>query len=417
MNMNFDFPMPIRGSIYSLSASALLLVGVSAQETILHPRGLFETPQEGLDAPLPQTASDAESLAEKFHLSLSSSVRYDDNIFLTHTGEESDVIFSVSPTLRFSTAEEGTAANTLSITYTPSYRIYADHTERNTLDHYLRIRLSKRMPKTQLGFNVTYQKSTGSDRYVSGTIDRDSLRTEFTVSHILTGKTRIDASAYYRLDNFGNNALYDDSSYGGQIALMYQATGKITIGPYVSYGVSDLGRGSNDHEYYGYGARFTYDVSGKTTLTGSVGYSVRSFSGAGASNDYTNATWRIGFSHAISAKTNIRASVYRGAKASYNFADSGYLATGLALSATYQASSRLSYYSTFVYENDDYFKTGAAGVNLDNDYYAATLGLRYRVGENWILGANATYRVNQASETLNDFNNLNFGINAAYTFW
>lgn len=390
---------------------------VSAQDADLHPRGLFNTPQPGLDAPITRTTADAESWKDRLHFSLSSSVRYDDNIYLTSMNEVSDVIFSVSPTLRFNSAEEGSATNTLSITYTPSFRVYADNSERNTVDHSLGIRLGKTMPKTQIGFDVTYAKSTGSDRFVSGTIDRDSLRVGVSLSRILTGKTRLDVGAHYNVDSFGSNALFGDESYGVNAALMYQATGKISVGPYMSYDISNMDQGSRDQDSIGYGLRFQYEVSGKTAITGSLGYSNRSFSGAGASGDYSSSSWGIGVSHALSAKTNIRASIYRKAKASYNFADSGYLSTGASLSAVYQQSVRLSHYATISYENDDYFKASPAGVLLDNDYYSITLGSRYRLENGLTLGANVTYRDNTASESLNDFSNFSFGINASYNFW
>ena len=412
MNNTLVFPRLLLAAL-ALPVPASLM----AQGTDVHPRGLFETPQEGINAPVAKTPSDAETLRDKTHLSLSVGARYDDNIFHTSTNEESDVIFTIAPTLRFSTAEPGAAENTFQFTYTPSAAIYADNSDRNSINHHARLAFTKEMPKTQIRFSLAYTKSTGSDRFVSGLIDRETLRAGLDISHILTGKTRLDFDAYYNIDGFDTGTLFDDKTYGVNLALLYQLTGKLAIGPQVGYGMSELDGGSRDHDFYSASIKFEYEVTGKTYLTGSIGHSSRSFSGSGASGDFTTMTWQIGASHALSSKTNIRASIYRSAKASYNFADSGYVATGVSLSATHTVSPRLTCYTTLVFENDDYFRASPAGVNLDNDYYSITVGSRYRYSSDFTVGANLSYRENSASASLNDFDSFSFGINGNYVFW
>ncbi len=401
----------------SIGTTVLMTGPVLAQSTNVHPRGLFETPQEGIGAPVLRTPSDAETLIDKLRLSVTAGARYDSNIFHSRANEQSDILFTIAPTLRFSTAEADEAQNSFTFVYSPSAVFYTDHSDRNSINHRASFKLTKRMPKTSIGFGVDYTKSTGSDRFVSGLIDRDSLRATLNVSHLLTGKIRADFDAYYNLDDFGSSALYGDTTYGANLAFLYQLTGKLAIGPQVGYGVSSLSRGSRDHEFYSASVKFEYRATGKTQLTGSIGYSQRSFSGAGAASDYSSSTWRIGANHDLSGKTSIRVSIYRSAKASYNYIDSGYLATGLSLSATHQVSPRLNCYATMSYEEDDYFKASAAGANLDNDYYAITMGARYRLEGGLILGANATYRANSSDRAANDFDNFSFGINATYTFW
>ncbi|MBT8038345.1 MAG: outer membrane beta-barrel protein [Verrucomicrobiae bacterium] len=402
--------------------TALFVPSISAQTTDVHPRGIFDTPQPGLDAPLARTPADADDWSDKFHFSLSASVRSDGNIFLSDKGEESDVIFSVSPTLRYVSAEAGAAENTFAISYTPNFQVYSENTDRNNIGHSLSIRLDKSMPKTQIGFNLNYRKSSGSDRFVSGTIDRDSLSAGVTVSYLLSGKTRLNAGVNYDFDDFSNGSLFGNDTYAANLGLSYQATGKISLGPYLSYRVSEMSAGSLDQDSVSYGMKGTYEVSGKTAIHGSVGYSVDSFDGASSASDHSSLVWRIGASHALSSKTNIRASLYSGTKASYSFADSGYLATGVALSASHQLSSRLSCYVSGMYEQNDYFRASALGTSLDNDYYSIALGTRYQCASGLMLGANISYSSNKSSSSTaavgqNDFDNLTFGVNASYDFW
>lgn len=404
----------LTGTAFALSS---LVSFVQAQDTAVHPRGLFDVPQKGINAPEPRTPGDAEGWKDRTHLTLGIGARYDNNIFRTNTNEESDVIFTISPTLRFSNAERGAAENVFRFSYTPSAAIYADNSDRNSINHSVNFSFFKEMAKTQIDFTLGYTKSTGSDRFVSGLIDRDSLRSTFRVSHILTGKTRLDFDTYYNIDSFDTGGLFDDRTYGANLALLYQATGKLAIGPQFGYGMSELDGGSRDHDFYSVGLRFEYQLTGKTHLTGSVGHSSRSFSGGGSAGDFDSATWQIGASHQLSSKTDIRASIYRRANTSYNFVDSGYLATGVSISASHTVSSRLSCYATLNFENDDYFRASAAGTNLDNDYYSIVIGGRYRFSNAFTLGANLSYSENSSNNALNDFDSVSFGLNGSYVFW
>lgn len=392
-----------------------------AQTNDFHPDGLFKTPQEGMSVSQPRTPVGATSLVDMFHISLDAGVKYDNNIYLTDDNEESDVIFSISPILSFATAEPGTAASIFSFNYTPTARFYVDNSERDTVDHSLRLKFDQRLAKTQIGFELGYDKTSGSDRFVSGTIDRDAFHSAVSVSHILSGKTRLDFGAFYDIDDFDNSDLFDRKSYGGDIAVLYQATGKIALGPYFGYGRTTLNSGNVDQEYYEFGLRSEYEVSGKTAVSASIGGNVRSFDGSDGSGDESFFAWEAGISHELTAKTNLRASVYRNAKASYNFANSGYIATGLAVTASYAYSDRLSYYGTLSYEHNDYFRAASNGVNFDNNYYALRIGSRYRATDQLIVSAEAEYRENDsnsnANSQLNDFDNFLFSLNATYHFW
>ncbi|BDS07614.1 hypothetical protein NT6N_26540 [Oceaniferula spumae] len=417
--------MKISFSSYTgLTAQILALValqgGASAQTlNDVHPQGLFNTPQPGIDAPLTRTPADATSLKDHFHLSASAGVRYEDNIFLTSTNEKSDVITTISATLRFVSAEDGAAENTFSVAYSPSYSMYASDSDSNNLGHALTFTLGKEMPKTSIRFNLSYSKSSGSNRFVSGIVDHGSLNAGLSISHLLTGKTSLNLGFGYGFDNFGNGALFDNNSYNVRLGLRYQATGKISVGPYVSYRNTDLsdGGGSFDQAVYGYGVSATYRVTGKTTLTGSIGGSTNSFSDSGSGSDESALTWSIGANHQISEKTSIRASFYRNYKASYTFEDAGYLATGLALSATHTVSDRLSLYATVTYENDDYFRATNSSYRLEEDYYSLVLGSNYRFSNGLSVGANAKYQTNDSTQALNEFDGLSFGITASYNFW
>ena len=76
----------------------LLSDNVAAQDVDIHPSDLFETPQEGIEAPLPRSSRDADSWKDYTHLSLNASVRGESNVFLDNS-EKSSLIPSL-PLLR-----------------------------------------------------------------------------------------------------------------------------------------------------------------------------------------------------------------------------------------------------------------------------------------------------------------------------
>lgn len=406
-------PMKTRFLICTLSLVAQPLV---AQDAVTHPRGLFEAPLPGIETPMARTTKDATNWKDKFHFSVTAGIRSESNIFHSATNEESDVIFSITPTLSYQSAPAGGALNTFSFVYAPSYQIFSKNSDRNTLNHTATFSYGKKMPKSDLGISLSYHKTDGSNRFTGGFVDRESLRLGVNFSHILTGKTRLDLGANYIMDNFDTNGLFDTGSYSVNAALKYQATGKLAIGPRISYGGSTVS-GNADHGQWSAGIAFDYQYSGKTTFTGDIGFSQRSFSGGGAASNLDYISWALGMSHQLGAKTAIQASIYRRAKASYNFVNSGYIATGAAITATYDYSSRLAFYSTISFENDDYFESGAGGTNLDNDYFSITLGSRYRVNESLRVGGSLTWTDNDSNNAFNNFENFSAGITATYNFW
>ena len=118
MKTHNPIPTCFAGSV----AALLIAQGAHADlATDIHPRGLFYTPQAGLDAPVPRTPSDAVGFKEHFHLSGGVSFKYDDNIFLTNKGEQEDFITSISATLRYESAAQGSAEHTISVAYSPSH--------------------------------------------------------------------------------------------------------------------------------------------------------------------------------------------------------------------------------------------------------------------------------------------------------
>ena len=401
---------------------------------------LFETSQDGVETALPRTSRDADSWKDYTHLSLRASVSNESNIFLDNEdNEQDDIIFSIAPTLSFTTPGLGSEDRTLSISYTPSYRMYSNNSDLNDLDHQFRFRFNNdaqlRFPKTTVNFDLGYDQTQSSDRLNGGLVGRDRAHGGVRVNHRLTGKTNLNFSAqgesnsYENRNTGGNNGdLLDDFTWDVRASMTYQVTGKISVGPYVGYGISDVsgsaGGVENTQDRYNYSAGITgtYNATGKTVFTGSIGWTKYEFDGPGSGSGDDSITYRIGVSHQLSSRTSMRAAIWHDYKPSNSIADTSYIATGASLSLNWRQSDQWNHNLSLSYENDDYFSSNAAGGRGDSDYFRISLGTSYRFYNGLSVGAsisNSTQNNNSriGNETLNDFENWIFSIYANYIFW
>ncbi|NCF13179.1 MAG: hypothetical protein GWP68_07365, partial [Verrucomicrobiaceae bacterium] len=355
----------------------LLSDNAAAQDVDIHPSDLFETPQEGIGTPLPRSSRDAESWKDYFHLTLNAGVRGESNVFLNddNEGEESDIIFTIGPTLTFTTpglfGEDNVISDYMtprvSVSYTPRYQMYSNNSEYDGINHSFRFNFNNdagldiRLPKTTISFDLDYDQSQGSSRFSEGIVESESLSGGIRVAHALSGKTSLNFGARARSTSYDSSDLIDDVSYNFNASLQHKLTGKISVGPYVGYGISNLsgaGQGvENTQDRYSYSAGITgsYNATGKTAFTGSVGWSTYEFDGsdAGSGNDGINL--RMGVSHQLGPRTSLRASIWRNYKASNTIGNTSYWATGASISLSRRQSGSWSHNLTLTYENDDYF--------------------------------------------------------------
>ena len=128
---------------------------------------------------VPATAAVNEKL--RYVAIVSAQVTYDDNIFISHFDRESDVIFSLSPTIAvgigdvrpefrrlmldtFSPAEIDQTYNPRSflfVRYTPTGRLFIDHPHENAVDHDAALLARWQMAYLTLGMRSQFQHLSG----------------------------------------------------------------------------------------------------------------------------------------------------------------------------------------------------------------------------------------------------------------
>lgn len=374
--------------------------------------GIVESDAKSAAVVAPKGAG--SDFASLFSAAVRGSMRFDDNLFLTDSNEEEDTVIAVTPTLQLANDED--SQNTWAIAYAPSIISYLDNSDLNSINHALDFKLGKRLPKTQIDFSASYAEVSGSDRFVSGQIDKTTYGASLDLSHELTGKTRLDATLSYDKSDYETGSLFDLEQYKLLVSWQYQYSGKISVGPYVSYEDTEVDT-QPDHEALGFGVKFDYQMTGKTAMIGKLGYESRSFSGPMAGSDQNALVYELGLNHDYSGKTNLKMMLYRRSNASYSIASNGYEATGLYFAGTYDMTDRITLKSKMVYEHDAYYSTSTgSAASLDSDYYEFNFGADYDFTDQCTFGVNLIWRSNDSETNSSDFDNMALELFSTYYF-
>jgi len=380
-----------------------------------------------LDAPAPIDAKGAavmvetvesDSLLDNFYVNLRAGVRYNDNIFLTKDDKEGDTIFSLIPIIGFDSARGRVANSSIKVEYAPEAAFYADNSNLDYFDNRASVALFHQMPKTSIKAAAEYDEFSDASRFTNRFTDRSVLDAGLDVSHVLSGKTRIDAAAGFNGADYDDGDLFDYDTWDVSVAALYRATGKVFVGPYVGYGQTEVSNDQPTHDFWSVGGKVDYQFTGKTRFSGAIGYEERSFSGRDSAPDNGSMVWELGLDHRLTGKTQLNGKLYRNSNPSMNIAGAGYEATGVGIGATYTYSPTLSFNGGVAYEHDEYFRTQeGAALSRDNDYWRFELGTVWSPIERLDVGGSVLYRFNESSVNSNEFENFQVALNATYKFW
>ncbi len=410
--MNTDQLKSISASVL---VSLLVMVGSASAQDLTGSYGSFS--ESALRSAALESFGQSEQLEgsalDYFKFGVDIRAEYNDNVFLTNTGEEEDFIFRVSVPLELSNDE--TAAHKWFVRYTPKFNFYAENSDQDGVDQLLNAGYSFRFAKTSVDFGIGYKNAEGPNRFASGSIEKDGFDNSLAVSHVLSGKSRFDLDLGARTDDFTDKALFDRSRYNTRFSWQYQLAGKTTLGPYVAYEHVDVDTNPNHNAISG-GIKATYKALQKTVVTGYCGVENREFDG-GSQSAKTSPSFELGANHQYSGKISCTGLLYHNIRASYSDAGKSYSATGLNFFTRYAYSQRISFRTGVSYEHDNYFETGASTAgDLDSDYVTLYLGGSYVMDNGVTLGSGLRYSVNDSETNHRDFDNMVFNIDATYSF-
>lgn len=212
----------------------------------------FET---GVVQPLPVVEEDPQQRGG-WDLGAVISAAYDDNIFLSATDPESDVVFRVAPTVAYTKGDDavqGPEGGFVRAGYRPTAVFYAGNGSESRIDHQALASAGWRGKVTRLTYEGAFQKLGDATADTGRPTDRIEFANELRAAWIAREKVSLELGAGNRAADYQDPALFDSDKTYGEVALRYAYSPKTQLGV-----IYQIGRFKVD----GAGPQHTQQVTG-----------------------------------------------------------------------------------------------------------------------------------------------------------
>lgn len=159
------------------------------------------------------------------------SAAYDDNIFLSATKPESDMVFRVGPALAYTQGDskEG-EGGFIQVAYRPTSVTYAKNHSDNRIDHQALLTAGWRYKATQLTYKGGLQQLGDATAETGRQTDRLEFENEVRVAWLPREKVTIEMAAGNRQSDYQDPTLFDSSKTYGEIAARFAYSPKTELG-------------------------------------------------------------------------------------------------------------------------------------------------------------------------------------------
>ena len=338
-------------------------------------------PQLQTSSDIPATAAVNEKL--RYVAVVSAQVTYDDNIFIRNFDRESDVIFSLSPTIAvgigdvrpefrrlmldtFEPAEMDDTydpRNFFFVRYTPTGRLFIDHSDEDALDHDAALIARWQMAYLTLGMRSQFQHLSTPDIDVGGRVRRTIFSQEFSATYSYTDRTSFQSLLLGWIRHYSTHI--DSREVASQNWINYRAGAWTDLALGGTVGVLDV-EDSNTQRYEQGLARVRYNLSERTQLEAHGGAEFRQTDG----NDRVTPVFGISGSYLPYDETLLSLEAARRVESSAATPDLNIEYTGV----TFRAEQRFAqhYYLGLAasYENAHYYDVDGLPFSRDDDVFS-----------------------------------------------
>jgi hypothetical protein len=341
--------------------------------------------------------------------------RYDDNVFLDNTNEQSDFITAVSPSLALNLLSQYTE---LSLGYTPTFVRYSDFSQNDTTRHRGTVSWDQKLTQyLSLDLSDTYVDSEDPLEDFTDLEGQRGTRNEYWVNQgdasvgYAFGEGNLLRAGYYRRDRENTDPTLNDSADQRPFAqLTYWFN--VKNGVRVDYAYRDVEL-SLDDDYTGHAPGVRYLHRFRPQSIGYVGYTYTTRDFDGITENYVVHNAFVGLDHAFSPEYSVRA-------------EGGYFVRVPDISERFDGPS-------FSLALTREFARGSITVGVDGgwdevyldrgratfrEYYSGSLNGTYRVLESVSIYGRAYYRNSNEGDvrTINVFRG-NTGVRWSFMRW
>ncbi|HEX4086685.1 MAG TPA: outer membrane beta-barrel protein [Chthoniobacteraceae bacterium] len=356
--------------------------------------------------------SGAQSRPWKLNLHASVGSTYDDNIFISDTDRQSDLITLITGggglTLGDYTTKQGSY---LTADYTGIGEIFARHTDQDAYEQNALLDGQALLGRLTIKGGFQFEDLADENIDIGARVQSRIYTGNLDVRCDISDKTFLDLTA--QLTDADYDLYVDSNDERGGLSLNYRPDPVLTLGLGAMGGVLNVeDAGSQTYEQGLVSA--AADLTGKFTLKASGGVEGRQYPDGGG---HTTPVWELTADYQPFAAVDIHLTGYRRVMNSALYTGYDYAATGFDAGVEYTLSPCFGLLLNGGYENTDYLNiTGGASLSRSDDYYFVQPGVRYTASSYCTVDLNYMHRENASSQKSFSFTNNQVGLTVNFKF-
>ncbi len=354
-----------------------------------------------------------EVRSEELELGIAISAAYDDNIYLSPTHEQSDLVLRVSPSVAYRKGDpvDGEGGY-LRVAYRPSAVVYADHGSNDRIEQEAAWEAGWRGKAVHFAYAGTLAQ-LGDATADTGTLtDRVELSNGVRMAWAVREKISLEVAAGYQSTGY-DSAVYADSDLSyGEVALRYAYSPKTRLGLIYKAGRFEVD-GAGEQTVHRATARIEWNPTPKLAFDIETGFEQRDFDNGSDTTPVIEA--RAGWSPREG--TEIYLNGYRRVQASAFLSGQNYSEGGVALGISQRLGGKWTGRLEGGLERAAYSRVSGSGPagRVDRIRFIRP-SLEYRVTDDFSMGFYYRYSQNDSNRAALGYESHSAGVEMGYRF-
>jgi hypothetical protein len=325
-------------------------------------------PAESLaTAAVPSTEPSLKAGPVEWHAGVTAGVTHDNNIELSETNRQVAYVTTISPEVSASLGNLSVGGGTgLTLNYRPTFFIFSDYTDNNTVDQYAGLQAQWVGAKLTLGVSQEYALTHGAVIEIGQRVRQDTFNTDLLAKYAFSDKTSFELGPRLTIQDSDN--FVDTQDWGVDAFLNHQLSSKVTGGLGGSFGYFGV-EDSPDQRYARGLARFVYELAEKVSVTAAGGVEYRDYTSGEPST--VTPVFGVAAIYRPLEKTIVTLEAHRREEAAVYTNDQNYVTMGFSAEARQQLWQQYFISVAGGYDNRYYSSTqpGAPANRTDNYFY------------------------------------------------
>jgi hypothetical protein len=325
-------------------------------------------PLDGEQIGLVQVPEEADDRMWRIRPIVSTGVTYDDNIFISNSDRQSDLIYNINLGFALELGDyRNMESNFLLLEYLAEGFFFNRYASQNSFDQQASLLAQYRFNQLAVQLESRYQFLNGAERQVGAFTTRSLYFNTLRFLYDYSEKTDIDLELSQNTNDYPDNLSSAD--YQASLAVDYALFPKTKVGLQVIGGLQRT-EDSPDMWFQTINARTSYGATGKVVMNASGGIQFNQYVSGGEPMRVLP-VFSLGAEYQLFPKTSLSLVGYRNLQSSPSIAGQDYIATGGEFGISQGLTDKLTFAFAVGYENDTYVANtvDTDATRVDNFYF------------------------------------------------